>query len=182
MRKDLKKDTYVMPMPVLIIGTYDENNVPNAMNAAWGGAYDFNEIFISLSEHKTTKNLLIKHAFTVSFATKDTLVESDYFGIVSGNKENKIEKSKMHVEKSKFVDAPIILEYPMTLECVVKSFDGGNLIGEIVNISVDEKYIDEKGKIKVDDMHLISYDPTSHTYREIGSVVGEAFKAGLKLK
>lgn len=88
-----------MPMPVLIIGTYDENNVPNAMNAAWGGAYDFNEIFISLSEHKTTKNLLIKHAFTVSFATKDTLVESDYFGIVSGNKENKIEKSKMHVEK-----------------------------------------------------------------------------------
>lgn len=181
MRVNLKKETYIMPMPVLIIGTYDENNVPNAMNAAWGGAYDFNKIFISLSEHKTTKNLEIKKAFTVSFATKETLVESDYFGIVSGNKVNKIEKANFHVSKASKVDAPIFSEYPLTLECEVDSFDGGNLIGNIVNVSVDDKYIKD-GKIDIDNMHLISYDPTSHTYREIGGVVGHAFKDGLKLK
>ena len=171
-----------LPLPVLMIGTYDENGNANVMNAAWGGIYDYGKIYISLSKHKTTENLKIKNAFTISFATKDTEVISDYFGVVSGNDEDKIAKSGVHVVKSNFVDAPIIEEYPLTLECTVESFENGDLIGKIVNCSIDDKYLDEKGNIDVDKMEIITFDMTSNTYRVLGGVVGNAFKDGRNLK
>lgn len=182
MRKDLGNKMNFLPLPVLMIGTYDENGNANVMNAAWGGIYDYGKIYISLSKHKTTENLKIKNAFTVSFATKDTEVISDYFGVVSGNDEDKIAKSGVHVVKSNFVDAPIIEEYPLTLECTVESFENGDLIGKIVNCSIDDKYLDEKGNIDVDKMEIITFDMTSNTYRVLGEVVGNAFKDGLNLK
>lgn len=182
MRKDLGNKMNFLPLPVLMIGTYDENGNANVMNAAWGGIYDYGKIFISLSQHKTTDNLKIKKAFTISFATKDTEIISDYFGVVSGKDEDKIKKSGVHVIKSNFVDAPIIEEYPLTLECIVDSFENGDLIGKIVNCSVDEKYIDENGNINVDKMEIITYDMVSNTYRVLGGVVGNAFKDGLQLK
>ena len=182
MRKDLGNKMNFLPLPVLMIGTYDEEGKANVMNAAWGGIYDHGKIYISLSNHKTTDNLKIKNAFTVGFATKDTEVISDYFGVVSGRDQDKIEKSGVHVVKSNFVDAPIIEEYPLTLECTVESFEDGDLIGKIVNCSVDEKYIDENGKIDVDKMEIITYDMTSNTYRVLGPVVGKAFKDGFDLK
>ena len=182
MRKDLGKKMNFMPLPVLMIGTYDENGVANVMNAAWGGILDYGKIYVSLSRHKTTKNLELKKAFTLSFATKDTEKISDYFGVASGNDENKIEKSGVHVEKSKFIDAPIITEYPLTLECVVDSFDGGILIGNIVNCSVDEKYLLPDGTIDVDKMQLISFDMITNSYRLLGEVIGKAFKDGMDIK
>lgn len=182
MRKDLGNKMNFLPLPVLMVGTYDEEGKANVMNAAWGGIYDHGKIYISLSNHKTTDNLKIKNAFTVGFATKDTEVISDYFGVVSGRDQDKIEKSGVHVIKSNFVDAPIIEEYPLTLECTVESFEDGDLIGKIVNCSVDEKYIDENGKIDVDKMEIITYDMTSNTYRVLGPVVGKAFKDGFDLK
>ncbi|MBQ8871906.1 MAG: flavin reductase [Clostridia bacterium] len=182
MRKDLGNKMNFLPLPVLMIGTYDEEGKANVMNAAWGGIYDHGKIYISLSNHKTTDNLKIKNAFTVGFATKDTEVISDYFGVVSGRDQDKIEKSGVHVIKSNFVDAPIIEEYPLTLECTVESFEDGDLIGKIVNCSVDERYIDENGKIDVDKMEIITYDMTSNTYRVLGPVVGKAFKDGFDLK
>ena len=108
MRKNLGNKMNFLPLPVLMIGTYDENEKANVMNAAWGGIYDYGKVFISLSKHKTTENLELKKAFTVSFATKETEVISDYFGVVSGNEEDKIKKSGVQVVKSNFVDAPII--------------------------------------------------------------------------
>lgn len=182
MRKDFGNEMNFLPLPVLIIGTYDENGKANAMNAAWGGIYDYGKIFISLSKHKTTDNLELKKAFTVSFATKNTVQISDYFGVVSANEQDKIAKSGVHVTKSKFVDAPIIEEYPLTLECTVDSFDDGTLIGNVVNCSVDEKYLDENGKIDVGKMEIIAFDMTSNTYRVVGDVVGQAFKDGFELK
>ena len=182
MRKNLGNKMNFLPLPVLMIGTYDENEKANVMNAAWGGIYDYGKVFISLSKHKTTENLELKKAFTVSFATKETEVISDYFGVVSGNEEDKIKKSGVHVVKSNFVDAPIIEEYPLTLECIVESFEDGDLIGKIINCSVDEKYIDENGNIDVDKMEIITYDMTSNTYRVLGDVIGKAFKDGMKLK
>ena len=182
MRKDLGNIMNFLPLPVLMIGTYDENGNANVMNAAWGGIYDHGRIYISLSKHKTTENLEIKKAFTVGFATKDTEVISDYFGVVSGKNEYKIKKSGVHVIKSNFVDAPIIEEYPLTLECTVESFENGDLIGKIVNCSVDEKYIDVNGNIDVDKMEIITYDMVSNTYRILGGIVGNAFKDGLQLK
>ncbi len=147
-----------------------------------GGIYDYGKVYISISKHKTTENLELKKAFTIGFATKKTEEISDYFGIVSGNKEDKIAKTKVHVTKSNFVDAPIIEEYLLTLECTVDSFEDGILIGNIVNCSVDEEYLDEKGNIDVDKMEIITYDMISNTYRVLGEVVGKAFKDGLKLK
>lgn len=182
MRKDLGNKMNFLPLPVLMIGTYDEEGKANVMNAAWGGIYDHGKIYISLSNHKTTDNLKIKNAFTVGFATKDTEVISDYFGVVSGRDQDKIQKAGVHVVKSNFVDAPIIEEYPLTLECTVESFEDGDLIGKIINCSVDEKYIDENGKIDVDKMEILTYDMVSNTYRVLGSVVGKAFKDGFNLK
>lgn len=182
MRKDLGNKMNFLPLPVLMIGTYDESGKANVMNAAWGGILDYGKIFISLGNHKTTENINLKKAFTVSFATKETEKISDYFGVVSGNDEDKIEKSGVHVIKSNFVDAPIIEEYPLTLECTVDSFEDGELIGSVVNCSVDEKYLDVNGKIDVDKMEIIAFDMVSNTYRVLGEVVGNAFKDGVNFK
>ncbi len=161
--------------------TYDQDGKANAMNAAWGDVYDYNQVYVSLSKHKTTDNLELKKVFTLSFATKKTEKNSNYFGVVSGNKEDKIEKSGVHVTPSKHVDAPIIEEYPLTLECTVESFEDGNLIGNVVNVSIDEDYLDENGKIDVDKMEIIAFDMVNNTYRVLGENVGKAFKDGFDL-
>ena len=181
MRKDLGKEMQFVPLPVAIIGTYDKLGKANAMNAAWCGIMEYGEVYVSLSEHKTTQNLRETKAFTLSFATKKTTVISDYFGIVSGNKEDKIAKSRVHIVDSKYVNAPIIEEYPLTLECSMDSFKNGILIGKIENVSIDEEYLKEDGKIDIDKMELIIFDMTSNTYRTLGNVIGQAFKDGMKL-
>ena len=172
----------MLPQPVLIIGTYDENGVPNAMNAAWGITTDFKEITISLSDHKTTDNLKVKKAFTVSMATEDQMVSCDYVGIESGRKvPNKFAKAGFHATKSEYVDAPLIDELPMTLECKVKSFKNGILIGEIVNVSADESVVTD-GNVDPKKLRPISFDPCNNTYVTLGDVVGNAFKDGMSLK
>lgn len=181
MRKDLENKMQFIPLPVLMLATYDQDGKANVMNAAWGGVYDYNQVYVSLSKHKTTDNLELKKAFTLSFATKKTEKISDYFGVVSGNKEDKIAKSGVHITPSKHVDAPIIEEYPLTLECTVESFEDGNLIGNVVNVSIDEDYLDENGKIDVDKMEIIAFDMVNNTYRVLGENVGKAFKDGFDL-
>lgn len=177
------KHSVITPEGVFIIATYDENGVPNAMNAAWGIQSDYTEVSFFLAEHKTTENIKKTGAFTVSFATKDTVVISDYFGVESGKSVNKIEKAGVHVHKSAHINAPIIEEYPLTLECKVKSFDDktGVLVGEIVAEQADERILTD-GKIDLGKMKPIIYDPSTHVYRVIGEVVGHAFKDGLALK
>ena len=170
------------PQPVLIIGTYDENGVPNAMNAAWGITTDYKEITISLSEHKTTDNLAKRGAFTVSMATEDQVVACDYVGIESGRKvPDKFEKAGFHATKSEFVDAPLIDELPLALECKVKSFTDGILVGEIVNVSADDSVITE-GKVDMKKLRPIAFDPFNNAYVGIGEKVGNAFSDGAKLK
>ena len=131
----------ITPEGVFIIGTYDENGVPNAMNAAWGMQSDMNEITLMLSKHKTTENFEKTGAFTVAFGTADTVLISDYFGVETGKKVNKLEKAGCHTHKSAHVNAPIIEEFPLTLECRVKSWDTetGYVIGEIVVSENGEK-------------------------------------------
>ena len=137
-RVDFCAKPFLFPMPVLIIGTYDANGVPNTMNAAWGTITDYEEIWISLAQHKTTENFAITGVFTVSSATEDTVNSCDYVGIVSANDEpDKFFKDGFHATKSEKVNAPLINELPMALECKVKSFEDGILVGEIVNVNVD---------------------------------------------
>lgn len=177
------KNSVITPEGVFIIGTYDENGVPNAMNAAWGIQSDYGEITLFLAKHKTTENIKKTGAFTVAMATKDTVLISDYFGVETGNHVNKIEKAGCHVHKSEHVNAPIIEEYPLTLECECKSWDDetGILVGTIVSQQADEAILTD-GKVDLDKMQPIMFDMASGTYRVIGPVVGKAFQDGLKLK
>ena len=186
MRKNFGAKAILYPMPVLIIGTYDENGKPNAMNAAWGGISEETQISICVDDgHKTAKNVVKTGAFTVSIADAENVVACDYVGIVSGNKEtNKIEKAGWHVTKSESVDAPLFEELPMALECKLISYDKETcrLVGEIVNVCADERILDENDKIDLNKFSPITYDPVHHIYRKIGDVVGKAFSDGMKLK
>ncbi len=183
MKKRLDGNLKFAPLPVLMIGTYDENGVANLMNAAWGGQSDTNEIFISLSKHKTTDNFALTGEFTVSFATASTVVESDYFGIESGRNVNKIEKTGFTPIRSERVNAPLFAEYPITLECKVARFDDhGILWGEVVGMAVDEEVLDETGRIDLQKAGVISFDSSTNSYRLIGDKVADAFKAGLVVK
>ena len=173
----------ITPEGVFIIGTYDENGIPNAMNAAWGMQSDMSEITLMLGKHKTTENFEKTGAFTVAFGTADTVLISDYFGVETGAKVNKIEKAGCHTHRSAHVNAPIIEEYPLTLECRVKSWDTetGYLIGEIVASQVDESILTD-GKVDLGKLQPIIFDPSFNAYRVVGEVVGKAFSDGLKLK
>lgn len=186
MRKDFGVQTWLFPMPVLIIGTYDEDGNPNAMNAAWGGIHDTYQIGVCIDpSHKTAENLQKKGFFTVSIADAAHVIESDYVGIVSGNDTaDKIKTAKFTASKAKFADAPVFAELPMTLECKLISYDNqtGCTVGEILNVSADEKILDESGKISPAKLRPVTFDPVNHTYIELGAVVGTAFKDGLKLK
>ena len=177
------KNSVITPEAVFIIGTYDENGIPNAMNAAWALQSDMGEITIMLGKHKTTENFEKTGAFTVAYGTADTVLISDYFGVETGKKVNKIEKAGCHVHKSQHVNAPIIEEYPLTLECKVRSWDPatGYLIGEIVASQADENILTD-GKVDLGKLKPIIFDPSFNVYRVVGEAVGNAFKDGLQLK
>ena len=185
MRKNFGVKPMVYPMPVFIIGAYDEDGVPNAMNAAWGGISEEDEISICISAgHKTTANILKSGAFTVSMATAEYVAECDYVGIVSGNKvPDKLEKCGFHTERSEFVNAPIIKELPMCVECRLRSYDENTcrLVGEIVNVSADESVLTD-GRIDPLKLRPITYDSANHAYHVLGEKIGQAFSDGLRIK
>ena len=186
MRKNLGAKHYTYPEPVFIIGTYGADGTPNAMNAAWGGISEDTEISMCLSpEHKTVENILARGAFTVSMADAAHVVECDYVGLVSGNDvPDKLEQAGFHAVKAEFVDAPYFEELPMTLECKFISYDEEScrMVGEIVNVSADERILDEGGKIDPQKLNPIVYDPVHHAYWTLGERVGCAYHDGLKLK
>ena len=185
MRKNFGAKPWTYPQPVFIIASYDENGTPDAMNAAWGGISDDKQISMCLSAgHKTVKNILAKKAFTVSMATARHVAECDYVGIESGNKvPDKLDRAFLHTEKAEFVDAPVIIELPMTVECRLVSYDHESMImvGEIVNVSADESVLTD-GKIDPDKLRPITFDPVNNTYRVIGEVVGKAFSDGNRVR
>ena len=166
------------PQPCVMIATWDKDHNPDVMMAAWAGQYDAKQIVISLSKHKTTENLELTGAFTVSFADVNTVAESDYFGLVSGSKvPDKVARAGFTVTPSPNVDAPIINDYPLTLECKVVSLKDGILVGEVVNMSADELILTD-GKVDLGKLKPIVFDAASMTYRAIGKVVGKAWDAG----
>ena len=166
------------PQPCVMIATWDENKNPDVMMAAWAGQLDYKQIVISLSRHKTTDNLAKTGAFTISFADERTVAESDYFGLVSGNKvPDKVAKACFTVTPSPNVNAPIINEYPLTLECRVVSFEDGMLIGEVMNQSADESILTD-GQVDLAKLKPIVFDAAGMCYRALGDVVGKAWGAG----
>ena len=186
MRKNFSAKAMCYPMPVYIIATYGADGTPNAMNAAWGGISEETEISICVSQdHKTTENILARRAFTVSMATAQYMAACDYVGIVSGNQEpDKFAKAGFHATRSQFVDAPLIDELPMAVECELISYDPETcrLVGRIVNVCAEDPILGDNGKVDVDKLQPITYDPMNHHYLALGQKVGQAFHDGLSLK
>ena len=162
------------PQPCVMIATWDKDHTPDVMMAAWAGQYDHNQIVVSMSKHKTTENIELTGAFTVSFADVRTVAESDYLGIASGAKvPDKVARVGFTVSPSPNVDAPIIDQYPLTLECRVVSWKDGILVGEVVNMSADECILTD-GKVDLGKLQPIVFDAAALTYRALGEVVGQA--------
>lgn len=185
MRKNFGARPLCYPQPVFIIATYDEDGAPDAMNAAWGGISESDEITLCLSAgHKTVKNLLKRGAFTISMATADQVEACDYVGLVSGNKvKDKFARAGFHVLESEFVDAPLIEELPVAMECRVKSYDPDTCIlkGEIVNVCADERVIDGEGRVDASKVVPVSFDPFRNEYLKVCGKAGNAFSDGKKL-
>ena len=185
MRKNFGPKPFLYPMPVLIIASYNEDGTANAMNAAWGCIADMDRVAIYVAgNHKTMENILKRKAFTVSMADAANVVAADFVGVVSGNTmPDKLEKTGWHTTKSEFVDAPLINELPMTLECELVSFDEESelLIGKIVNVCAEERILTD-GVIDPIKLKPITYDPVNHDYITLGEKVGKAFSDGKQLK
>lgn len=182
MRKNFGAKPLLYPQPVMIIGTYGEDGTPNAMNAAWGGICGPKQVLVCLGAHKTTDNLEITKEFTVCVADAPHVVEADYVGVVSANDvPNKLEKAGLHTTKSEFVNAPIIDEFPIALECKLVDSTPYGIVGEIVNVSIDERVLNENGTVDADKLQAIAFDPINAAYLKLTEKVGNAFADGKKI-
>lgn len=187
-RKNFADKTVITPLPALMIATWDAEGTPDVMMAAWGGQCGPKHICFKLSAHKTTDNIRLKKAFTISFATKNDVAESDYFGMVSGNDvPDKVARAGFTFTPSPNVDAPIINEYKMALECRVVTFDedengGARVIGEVVNMSADESILDADGNIDLGKLQPVVFDSSKNTYRVVGEKVGDAWGSGKRIQ
>lgn len=187
MRKKLNVTDGIFPMPVLMIATYNGDGNVNVMNAAWGTMIDRDKVALNLSEtHKTVKNIKERKGFTVSIADAAHVIEADYFGVVSGNNDTKkFEKSGLTATRSEFVDAPVVNEFPICLECEFVEYQGDEngigVVGKVVNVTADEKVMKD-GKIDMSLVNAIAYDPFTLGYYKVTERVGDAFKDGLKIK
>ena len=186
MRKNFKPNAWLLPAPVLIIGSYNEDGTANAMTAAWGAMSDYTQIFLALDfSHKTAANILKRKAFTVSVVDANHVKEADYVGMVSGNDIcDKVENAELHVIKSKHVDAPYFSEFPMTFECRVAQVDmeKERVFGDIINISLEEHVLDEQGQIDRNKLNPICIDSISGTYCKVTEAIGKSFHEGTVFK
>ena len=186
-RKNFTDKAVITPLPAIMIATWDENENPDVMMAAWGGQCGPKHITFELSAHKTTENIRLKKAFTISFATKDDIAQSDYFGIVSANDvPDKVKIAGFTASKSPNVDAPIINEYKLTLECKCVTFEedgngGARVVGEIVNMSADESILDAEGNVDLSKLQPVIFDSAKNEYRVVGEKVGTAWGSGKAL-
>ena len=187
MKKDIKVTEAIFPMPVLMIATYNDDGSIDVMNAAWGTMLERDHVILNLTEtHKTVQNIKKRKAFTVSIADSKHVVQADYFGVVSANNvEDKFERSGLTSTPSTLVDAPIVNEFPICMECEFVEYQddksGCGVIGKVVNVTADEKVMNGDN-VDVELVNAIAFDPYTHGYYKVTNRVGEAFKDGLKLK
>ncbi len=185
MKKSLGNAGELFPQSVFIIASYGDDDTPNAMNAAWAGECTRHEICFNIGDHKTTENIVKRGAFTVAPANAANVVTADYFGIATGKRVNKAEKSGLTFTRSEHVDAPVIEEYPLTMECEVSAIDGdehgARIVGKIVNVLVDEDVLDADGKVDFGKFQPLVYDAAHMTYRVVGKEVGGAWSVGKPL-
>ena len=186
MKQQIKTTEAIFPMPVLLISTYNEDGTVDVMNAAWGTMVDRDVVALNLTEtHKTVENIKARKGFVVHIADAKHVAEADFFGVVSGREPDKFKKSGMTAVKSELVDAPVINELPVAMECEFIEYQGGKtglgVIGKVLKTSVESAYLRD-GKVDIDALEAIAFDPYTHGYYKVGGRVGDAFKDGLKLR
>lgn len=187
MKKDLGVIPAVYPMPVLMIAAYDADGHVNVMNAAWGMSCDADKIALFIDEdHKTTKNIRESKAFTVSVADRAHMAEADFFGIATGNKmPDKFERTGFHAAKSARVNAPVIDEFPLVMECelaeIVETPNLHAVVGKVVNVAAEEAILDEKGKVNPAKLQALIFDQFRNGYYVTGERAGQAWNAGKDL-
>ncbi|MBQ2057766.1 MAG: flavin reductase family protein [Oscillospiraceae bacterium] len=187
MKKQIKTTEAIFPMPVLLISTFNEDGSVDVMNAAWGTMLDRDVVALNLTEtHKTVQNIKERGGFVIHIADAKHVVEADFFGVVSGNKEpEKFKKSGLSFVKSDLVDAPVINELPIAMECEFIEYQnddtGIGVIGKVLRTSVEEEHLKD-GRVDIDSVEAIAFDPYTHGYYKVGGRVGEAFSDGLKLR
>lgn len=184
MKKKIRTVPGLFPMPVILIATYNEDGTVDVMNAAWGCAYDTTQIQLNISEsHKTTENIRRTGVFTVTVADASHVVEADYFGLVSASHvKDKFARTGLKAHKSDLIDAPILDDFAICMECKSIDFQGEyGVLGEILRLSVDEEYLDKDGKVDVEKLRIIAYDPFNHGYYVVDKKVGNAFSDGRKV-
>ncbi len=187
MRVNIKTTEAIFPMPVLLVATYNEDGSVNVMNAAWGTMLERDHVILNLTEtHKTVKNIKARKAFTVSIADAAHVTEADYFGVVSGNNTpDKFANSGLTAEKSAHVDAPIINEFPICMECEFIEYQDGQygcgVIGKVINVTADESVMNGNN-VDIEKVSAIAFDPYTHGYYKVTERVGNAFQDGLQLK
>ena len=184
MKKEVKICPAIFPQPVIMIATYNDDGTIDVMNAAWGTPFDTNQIELNISDsHRTTENIRKRKAFSVSLANVDNMVPADYVGMVSAkNVKDKFERTRWHAHKSDVVDAPVLDNFPYSMECTLECFkEDYGIIGNIKRLLIDDKYLDENGKPDLAKMKIIAYDPFNHGYYVVGEKVGQAFSEGRKL-
>lgn len=187
MRTNIQTTEAIFPMPVLMIATYNEDGSVNVMNAAWGTMVDRDVVALNLTEtHKTVQNIKRTGAFTVSMADASHVKEADYFGVVSGNRvANKLENTSLTATKSSIVNAPIINEFPLCMECEFIEYQdaqyGVGVIGKVKNVSALDSVMKD-GNVDISACNIIAFDPYTHGYYKVTERVGEAFKDGLSFK
>lgn len=184
MKKEIKTKSAIFPMPVLMIATYNDDGTVDVMNAAWGTMFENDQVVLNLTEsHKTVKNIRKRKAFTVSLADKKHVVESDYLGIVSGNVvSDKFDKTNLTYSKSEIIDAPIVNEYPLCMECeLLEGESNWGIVGKVLKVTVDEEVIKD-GNVDINLLNAICFDSFTNGYYEIGNRVGNAFSDGRQIK
>lgn len=184
MKKKIKTTEAIFPLPVLMIGTYNEDGSVDVMNAAWGTMLERDQVILNLTEsHKTVKNIRARKSFTVAIANAKNVVQADYFGVVSGNNDNdKFKNSGLTAVKSENVDAPIINEFPICIECELMDGESDwGIVGKVVNVSADESVMKD-GNVDISLLEAIAFDPYTHGYYKVSERVGNAFSDGLSLK
>ena len=187
MKKQIKTTEAIFPMPVLLISTFNEDGSVDVMNAAWGTMLDRDVVALNLTEtHKTVQNIKERGGFVIHIADAKHVAEADFFGVVSGNKEpEKFKKSGLSFVKSDLVDAPVINELPIAMECEFIEYQnddtGIGVIGKVLRTSVEEEHLKD-GRVDIDSVEAIAFDPYTHGYYKVGGRVGEAFRDGLKLR
>ena len=187
MKRELPVKPYLFPMPVLMIATYGDDEMVDVMNMAWGGICAENMVSLNIDEeHKTSQNIKKRGSFTLSIADIPHMAEADFFGIASGNRmKDKFERSGLTAIKSEKVDAPVIQEFPLTLECKVveakHEIYGFHVIGEIVGILAEENILNEAGKVEPEKLNAFIFDQFQNGYYAVGEKIGQAWNAGADL-